>query len=178
MDPKNKTLIPLIIIFFIFGIAVGYVAHKPVTIEKIVTVTVTPIPTPTPTPTSSPAPTPSPTPAQTAAPNVSDFIVKDYFNPSIDIPTYTIQLRNFGYADPNSLYIHQGESVLIKITDTSLAYPMTIILNSSYSKNLGVSGAAFVTFNNKGKYSFKAIIPSSQIGTNPRTYAEGTITVY
>lgn len=177
MDSTNKILIPLIIVFFIFGVAVGYVVHKPEPIVKIVekenitTVTVTV----TPTPTLSPIQTPTPTPV--ATPTVSDFIVKDYYDPSKEIPTYTIQIRNWN-VDPNTLSIRQGESVLIKITDTTLLSSMTLILNSSYQKELGTSGAAFVTFNKKGMYSLKAILRSSDPTIISRTYAEGTISVY
>lgn len=177
MDPKYKTIIPLIIVFFVFGIVVGYVAHKPETIEKIVTVTVTPVPTPSPALTTPiPPPTPTPTPTPIAAPVVSDFTVKDYYDPSKETPTYTVQLRNWG-VDPNTLSIRQGESVLIKITDSSLLSPLTIYLNSSPIKDLGVSGAAFVTFNNKGIYSLKAILRSGDPNIISQTYAEGTITV-
>lgn len=178
MDQKYKTLIPLIIIFFIFGIVVGYVAHKPETIvktvevEKIVTVTVTVTPTPTP---ATPAPTPTPTP--TAAPAVADFTVKDYYNPFIDIPTYTIQLRNWG-ADPRTLAIRQGESVEIKNTDGSLTSPMTLILNS-HERYIGkYGGSAFVTFNKKGTYTLKAILLSEDPTITSKTYAEGVINVY
>lgn len=179
MGPKNKTLIPLIIIFFIFGIAVGYVAHKPMTIEKIeyVNRTVEVIVTVTPTPTT---PTTTPTPIATAAPTVIDFTVKNYYDPAKDISTYTIQIRNWG-ADPNTLSVHQGDSVLIKIADITLLTPMTLILNSSSRKeenDLGTSGAAFVTFNKKGIYTFKGILRSSDPTILSRTYAEGTISVY
>lgn len=167
MDPKNKTLIPLIIIFFIFGVVVGYVAHKPVTIEKIVTVTITPTPTTT--------PTPIPTPTEAATPSVSNFTVKDYYEPSKDIPTYTIQLNN-RRADPETLSIRPGDTVLIKITDYTLSSPLTLTMNS-YSKDLGKSGAAFITFNTIGVYSFKAVIPSSNKNILPETYATGTISV-
>jgi hypothetical protein len=94
MDPKNKTLIPLIIIFFILGIVVGYVAHKPQTIEKIVTVTVTPIPTPPPTLTQTPTPTPTltSTPTATVAPTVTDFIIKNY-DPSKDTPSKLLRAK-------------------------------------------------------------------------------------
>jgi hypothetical protein len=175
MDPKNKTLIPLIIIFFIFGVVVGYVAHKPVTIEKIVTVTVTPTPTPSPSPTPTPAPTPTPTPTEAVTPSVSNFTVKDYYDPSKDIPTYTIQLNN-RRANPETLTIRPGDTVLIKITDYTLSSSLTLILNS-YSKDLGKSGAVFITFNKIGAYSYKAVIPSGDPNILPETYAKGTISV-
>lgn len=181
MDPKYKTLIPLIIIFFIFGIVVGYVAHKPQTIEKIVTVTVTPIPTPIPTLTQTPIPTPTPTqtptPTAIATPAISDFTVKTDYDPSKDTPTKTIELTSNG-ANPSTLSIRPGDSVLIKITRYSSQLPLTLILNATYSRNLGTGGAVVVTFNKKGSYSFKAIIPSNDQNIKPTIYAEGTITVY
>ncbi|MCX9024803.1 MAG: hypothetical protein OIN85_01760 [Candidatus Methanoperedens sp.] len=179
MESKYKTLIPLIIIFFIIGVAVGYVAHKPVTIEKIVTVTVTPIPTTTPI--STPIPTltlistPIPTLTATATPTVSDFTVRNY-DPSTDTPTKKIELIN-RRANPTETAIHLGDTVLIEITDSSLTTPLTLSLDS-YSKNLGTSGAAFITFNKKGTYTFKAIASSPDPNVLPSTYGEGTITVY
>lgn len=180
MDPKYKILIPLVVIFFIFGIAVGYAAHKPKTIEKIeyvknetnvtVTVTVTPTPTLTLTPTLTPTPT--------AAPTVSDFIVKDYYNPSTDIPTKTMVFQTNYVVEPNQVSIRSGESVLIKITEWSLPFSLTLVLNNSYQKYLGGSGSAFVTFNKKGTYSVEGIIPSGDPSIKSKTYATGTITVY
>ena len=176
MDPKYKTIIPLIVVFFILGVVVGYVAHKSVTIEKIVTVTVTPVPTPSPT-TPIPPPTPTQTPTATPTPVVSDFTVKDYYDPSKDTPAKTIELTSRG-ADPNTLSIRPGDTVLIKITNYGLDSPLTLVLNATYSRNLGTSGAVVVTFNTKGTYSFKAIIPSGDPNVLPRDYAVGTITVY
>ncbi len=179
MESKYKTLIPLIIIFFIVGVAVGYVVHKPLTIEKIVTVTVTPIPTPTPIATPIPTPTsistPIPTPTAIATPVISDFTVRNY-NPSTDTPTTTIELVN-RRANPSDMTIHLGDTVLIEITDSSLTTPLTLNLNS-YSKNLGTSGAAFIIFNKKGTYTFKAVARSTDPNVLPWTYGEGTITVY
>ena len=151
MESKYKTLIPLIIIFFIVGVVVGYVAHIPRTIEiekpveKIVyqnnTVYVTVTPTPAPIVTVTPI-------ATSTATAISDFTVKNY-DPSTDTPTMTIQLVN-NRANPNEIHVHVGETVLIKITDVSLTSPLTLFLNSAYSMNMGTSGAAFITFNNKG----------------------------
>jgi len=175
MGSINRIYIPLIIMFFIFGVVVGYVAHKPETIVKIETPVPTPTPTPTPIPTPTPTPTPTETPTPTPTPTISDFTVKNY-DPFKDTPTYTIKLRNWR-ADPDTLTIRPGDTVLIEIADISLSSPMTLILNS-YSKNLGISGAVVVTFNNKGRYGLKAIISSTDPTILPRTYAEGTITVY
>lgn len=174
IDPKNKLLIPLIIVFFVFGVVVGYVAHKPETVvkieyvnqtvekivEKIIEVTVTPTPTLTPTPALTPA--------------IMDFTVKGY-EPSKDAPTKTIEITTRG-AVPDTLSVRPGDTVLIKITTPPSA--VTLILNATYSRNMGTSGAVVVTFNKKGMYSFKAIIPSGDPNILPTTYGEGTITVY
>ncbi len=178
MESKYKTLIPLIIIFFIVGVAVGYMAHKPKTIEiekpveKIVYQYVTVTPTPTPIVTATKTPTETPT----ATPLISDFTVRNY-DPSTDTPTKTIELIN-RRANPSDMTISPGDTVLIKIKDYSLTSPLTLILNSTYPKNLGTSGAAFITFNNKGIYTFKAVIPSPDPNILPWTYGEGTITVH
>ncbi len=175
MDQKYKTLIPLIIIFFIFGAVVGYLAHQPATTEKIVektvyinrTIEVIKEVTPTPVLTA-------PTPAATL--EIQDFTVKSY-DPSIDIPSRTIELTNWR-ANPDTLTIHPGDSVLFKITDSSLQSSMTFILNRSYTKDLGTTGFAYAVFNKKGTYNFESIIPSSDPTIDPRIYAQGTITVY
>ncbi len=178
MDPKYKTLIPLVVIFFIFGIAVGYAAHKPKTIEKIeyvknetivtVTVTVTPIPTQT------LSPTPSPT--ATVTPEISYFTIKNY-DPSTDIPKYTIHLRNWA-ADPATLSIRPSDTVLIKISDTYVPSPLEIILNNTDRRKLGTSGAVVVTFNKRGTFNLKAMLVSDDPNIVSKQYAEGTITVY
>ncbi len=178
MDPRNKTYIPIIIIIFIFGVVLGYVAHKPQTIEKpvyinntvervvekVVQVTVTPTPIPTVAPTT------------TAAPVISDFTVKNY-DPSTDVPTKTIVLSNMR-ANPDTLSIHPGDTVLIQITDYTLQNPLTLTLNASYQTNMGTSGAVVVTFNKKGTYSFKALTSTTDPNVLGRLYADGTITVY
>lgn len=172
MDPRNKTLI-LIVIFFILGVAVGYVSYQPKTIEKIVekivTVTITVTPTPTPTPTQTPTPTPAPTPT------VANFSVRIY-NPSTDTPTKTIELTNWR-ANPSEISIRPGDTVVIKITDYTLSLPLNLFMDSE-KRYLGTGGAVFITFNNKGKYTFKAISSSSDPNILPQTYAEGSITVY
>ena len=179
MESKYKTLIPLIIIFFIAGVAVGYLAHKPVTIEKIVTITVTPTPTPSPisTPITTPIYTPIPTstPTTTATP-ASDFTVRIY-DPSTDKPAQTIELTSKG-ANPGTVSIHPGDALLIKITGYSSQSPLNLILNSTYSQNIGTSGAVIVTFNKKGSFSFEAIVSSGDPNILPKSYAEGTINVY
>lgn len=175
MESKYKTLIPLIIIFFILGAVVGYVAHKPNTIEiekpveRIVYQYVTVTPTPAPVVTAATA-------APTETPVLSDFTVKNY-DPSTDTPTKIIELVN-SRANPSEMTISPGSTVLIQITDYTLTSPLTLILNSTYSKNLYTSGTAFITFNKKGTYTFKAVIPSSDPNILPWAYGEGTITVY
>jgi hypothetical protein len=181
MESKYKTLIPLIIIFFIAGVAIGYVAHKPVTIEKIVTVTVTPIPTTTPitTPIPTTISTPILTPTITSTPALSDFTVRNY-DPSTDTPTTTIELTSNG-ARPATLSIHLSDTVLIKIAGYSLQYPLTLNIistNMSQERNLGTSGSVIVAFNTKGSYSFKATVSSGDPNILPVSYGEGTIYVY
>ncbi|MFZ3058182.1 MAG: hypothetical protein WA102_00460 [Candidatus Methanoperedens sp.] len=178
MESKYKTLIPLIIIFFIVGVAVGYVAHKPKTIEiekpveKIVyqnnTVYVTVTPTPTPIATAIAT--------AIATPAISDFTVRNY-NPSTDIPAKTIELTSNG-AKPSSVSLHPGDALLIKITGYSSESPLTLILNYTYRRNLGTSGAVIVIFNTKGSYNLKAEVPSGDPNILPKSYAEGTISVY
>lgn len=176
MDQLNKRYIPIIILVFIAGLVMGYAVHRPATIERTVYINQT-VEVPkiiekivevTPAPIASPLITPSPA--------ISSFTVKNY-DPARDIPAYTINLRNWR-ADPDTLSIRPGDTVLIKIGDATLMNPMTLILNMSYSKDLGKSGAVIVTFDRRGIYSFKSTVASSDPNVLPRTYAEGTITVY
>ncbi len=180
MDPKYKTLIPLAIGFFLLGIVIGYAVHMPETVEKIVekpvyinntiikTVEVTAAPTST---------TPSPTP--TAIPEIPDFVAKIY-DPATDKPSRTIELANYRMT-PDTLTIHLEDTVLIKITDTSLQRSIELTItspNTMYDRNLGTSGAVYVTFNKKGTYNLKANISSGDPNIIPRSYGEATITVY
>ncbi|MCZ7356068.1 MAG: hypothetical protein O8C66_06930 [Candidatus Methanoperedens sp.] len=180
MDPKIKSYLPLIIIFFVLGVVAGYLLHQPATIEKPIYInqtietTVEKTVTATATPASTAIMTPTPTLTETPQP-VPDFTVK-IWNPDTDNPTYTIQLRN-QKVDPNTLSINTGDTVLIRITDFSVFSPMELIINSSYTQNLGTSGAVVVTFNNKGLYSLDAIIPSGDPNVFPRIYGHGMITV-
>jgi len=177
MIPINKTYIPLIIIFFIFGVVLGYIAHKPATIEKPVYINTTVEKivekvvqvTATPTSTATAISTPVETPA------ISDFTVRNY-DPSTDVPTWTITFRN-RIVDPNALSVHPGDTVLIQIKDDFLQNPLTLILNASYQKNMGTGGAIIVIFNKKGTYSLKAIIPSGDPAILPQDYSQGTISV-
>jgi hypothetical protein len=181
MESKYKTLIPLIIIFFIIGVAIGYVAHKPETIKEIVTVTVTPIPTTTPitTPIQTPTTISTPIPTSTVTPALNDFTVRNY-DPSTDTPTTTIQLTSTG-AKPSTLSIHLSDTILFKIAGYSLYYPLTLNLtsvNMSQEQNLGTSGSVIVSFNTRGTYSFKATVSSGDPNILPLSYGEGTIYVY
>lgn len=180
MDPKYKTLIPLIAVFFVFGIVVGYAAHKPETIEKIeyINRTVEVIVTVTPTPTTLTPTTPTPTPV--ATPTISDFTAKNY-DKSTDKPTKTIDLVN-RRANPDDVSIYPGDTVLIQITEYTLQTPLRLnitSLNMSHERTLTYGGAsAYITFNNKGTYRFKADALSSDPNILPWTYAEGRIVVY
>ena len=169
MDAK-KTLYPLIAVFFILGLVIGYAVHKPVTIEKIqyvdriVTATATPVTT---LPTAA-SPSPTGSPAATAI--APDFTVKNY-DPSKDKPTVTMELANMA-VNPNSVSIHAGDTVLIKITDIYFQSRLTLILNNSYKKDLGTMGAVVVTFNTKGTYRVQAEIPSDDPTILPKIYTE------
>ncbi len=194
MDPKNKTLIPLIIIFIVglvIGLGVGYMVHQPVTIVKTVNVTVTPIPTPTPTPIPTPTPTPIPTqaPAPAPTPAVSDFVVKGYYDPNIDIPDATVTIEGYNNVIPSTLSIHPGQSVLITVTSQSLPKPIWLVLYDTancspcmppYQKYLGAqNGGTFITFNNKGTYLFKTETRSSDPTILPTPFTTNTtIIVY
>lgn len=170
---KNKTVVALIIILFVFGVLVGYLYNKPV---KEVKLTPTPTPTPTPMPTIIPA-TPSPTPTVTPIITpVKDFTVKQLYDPEKDRPTKTIELANYR-TYPDIVRIHPEESVLIKFTDYSLQL-LILKLNSSFERKLRPGGAIYVTFHNKGSYSLEAIIPSNDPSIIPRPYAKGIIKVY
>lgn len=177
MDSKNNTLYPLIILFFLLGIVVGYVIHKPETkieyvnktievestptikeVEKIVYVTVTPTYV---------------APAATAV--AANFSVKGY-NPDTDRPTNTMELINYRF-NPQILSIPTGSTVLISISDYTLQSPLILILDS-YEKSLGTGGAVVVTFNKKGIYNLKAVISSGDPNVISQTYGEAVITVY
>ncbi len=173
MDLKDNTFYPLVILFFILGLVIGYAIHRPETVqkiqyvdrpvEKIVEVTTTPVSA---SPTSTAVSTVTPAP---------DFIIKELYDPVKDKPTATIKLENWR-AVPAMVSVSQGDTVLIGISTSSIPGTITLILNS-YQRNLGTNGAAFITFNKKGTYVFKAIIPSGDPNILNTTYAEGTIKV-
>jgi plastocyanin len=185
IDPKHYTLIALIVVFFALGMILGYIVYTPTpAYEVAATPTATPpagviTATPTATPTVKET-TVTPVPTDTA-PAVTplkepDFTAKSY-DPEKDKPTKIIEFKN-NRAQPDAVSIKPGNSVLFTITDYTVQSPITFILNSSYEKNLGKSGSVLVTFNNKGIYNFKAIMPSGDPNIIPREYATGTITVW
>ncbi|MCX9009893.1 MAG: hypothetical protein OIN66_02115 [Candidatus Methanoperedens sp.] len=182
MDAKDNTLYPLIILFFLLGLVVGYVIHKPVTEERIQIVNQTVKETPiikevekivyvTVTPTST---------VSAVVTSVSgDFSVKIY-DPATDRPSNTMELTNWRFS-PDTLSIRSGETVLIKITDLSLQNPLILTIDPSdpqYKRDLGRSGAVVVTFNKKGTYNLKAVTISSDPNIQPTTYGQGTVTIY
>lgn len=81
MDPKIKSYLPLIIIFFVLGVVAGYLLHQPATIEKPIYInqtietTVEKTVTATATPASTAIMTPTPTLTETPQP-VPDFTVR------------------------------------------------------------------------------------------------------
>lgn len=185
MKLNSKILVPLIIVLFALGLVIGYVIPKPPTIEEPramptpapipePTLIPTPIPTPMETPVVTPVPTPLPeTPVPT--PSISNFTVKGY-NPDIDNPTATIEFVN-KVARPVTASVRPGETVLFIIKDYTIQSPLTLVLDTT-ERDLGTTGAAVVTFNLKGTYSYKAIFRSNDPYILPRTYAEGSVYVY
>ena len=169
MEIKDNTFYPLIILFFFLGLVIGYMVHQPVTVTetRYINNTVEKIVEKTPEATGSPTSVVTvavPTPG-------TDFSVKDSYDPSMDKPTRTIELANWR-ATPDTVTIHPGESVVIVITASSVQGPITLVLNSTYKRNIGTSGAAFITFNKKGTYTFKAIIPNPDPNIVPIVYAD------
>lgn len=178
MDSKNNTLYPLIILFFLLGIVVGYVIHKPETRIEYVNKTIQVESTPTIKEVEKIVyVTAAPTyvaPAATAV--MANFSVKGY-NPDTDKPTNTMELANHRF-NPQTLSIPTGSTVLIRISDYSLQSPIILILDS-YQKSLGTSGAVVVTFNKKGIYNLKAVISSGDPYVESQTYGEeAVVTVY
>ncbi len=194
MDPKYKTLIPLIIIIIgVVAFVIGYEVRQPVTIiAPTPTPTSTPIPTLSPTPIPTLAPTQSPTPTPTSTPIlVSDFIVKDNYDPNTDIPCMgcIITIEGYNNVNPSGLSIRPGQSVVIKVTSQSLPKAINLTLYDTANcspclppaqKYLGAqNGGVFITFNNKGTYMFNTVIPSGDPYILPTPFTtNNTITVY
>ncbi len=178
MDSKNNMLYPLIILFFLLGIVVGYVIHKPETRTEYVNKTVEVESTPTikevekivyvtATPTYA-------TPAATAV-VTANFSVKVY-NPDTDRPTNTMVLTNYRF-NPQTSSIPTGSTVLIQVSDYTLQNPLILTLDS-YQTSLGTGGAVVITFNKKGIYNLKAVISSGDPNVIPQSYGEAVVTVY
>ncbi len=182
MDPKNNMLYPLIILFFLLGIVVGYVIHKPETRIEYVNKTIGVESTPTIIPTIKEVEktvyvTATPTYMAPAATTVvtANFSVKVY-NPDTDRPTNTMVLTNYRF-NPQTLSIPPGSTVLVQVSDYTLQSPLILTLDS-YEKSLGTGGAVVVTFNKKGTYNLKAVISSGDPNIIPQTYGEAVVTVY
>lgn len=175
MDPKYKTVIPLLIGFFIFGVVVGYVAHKPETIEtivekeRIVTVTVTVTPTPVPQQTEEIVPKESP------VVQVPDIIKLD--GTFVAARTITIKGPRYGGIDPNPTSLRQNEIALFKLYEI-FQYQKAMLQIGQYNFEIKPLGGVFLKFTEKRTYNYKVIIPSNDPNIQPITYAEGTITVY
>lgn len=175
MESKDSTFYPLIVLFFVLGLVIGYVAHQPETeikylnntievqknVEKSVEVTVTP---------TSTATTPAPTSTQ-----VPDFEVKIY-DPEKDKPTKTIEIKNW-LAVPDQMSIRPGQTVLFQVIDYPQRAPPNFVMGS-YERKLGTAGQIVVIFNKIGNYDFRVVIPSDNPGTLPTEYAKGSIRVY
>lgn len=175
MEQKDSTFYPLIILFFILGLVIGYIIHQPQTEIKYINNTIE-VPAlvkagveVTASPTST---TPVKTPETTQAP---DFEVKTY-DPAKDKPDQIIELTNW-QAKPDSLSLRMGETVLIKVVNYP-DQPDPRFIMGSIERKLGTAGMIIVKFNKIGTYDFKAIIPNADPTINPRTYAEGSIRVY
>ncbi len=176
MEPKDSTLYPLIILFFILGLVIGYVIHQPGTEIKYITSTkeVPKIVETNVEVTQSPVSTTQPREPEPT--QVPDFEVKIY-DPEKDIPVKTIELKNWE-AVPKELSIRPGQPVLIKVVDYSQQIPPNFIMGSYKREPLGTAGQIIVKFNKTGTYDFKAIIPSRDPSILPTIYAEGSIKVY
>lgn len=175
MEPKDITFYPLIILFFILGLVIGYVIHQPATeiryinntievpkiVEKIVETTASP---------TSTASTPAPTSTQ-----VPDFEVRNY-DPEKDKPAQTIELVNW-QAMPDQIAIPLENTVLIKVVNYP-DRPKPEFIMGSYKEKLGTAGQIIVKFNKKGTFNYKVIIQNEDPSILPRIYAEGSIRVY
>lgn len=175
MEQKDSTFYPLIILFFVLGIVIGYVIHQPETQIKYINNTievqriVEPIATVTPSPTSTAT---AQQPEPTALP---DFVVKIYDQVK-DKPNQVIEIINWK-AMPESISLRMGDTVLIKVVDYP-DQPEPRFIMDSYERKLGTAGMIIIKFNKIGTYEFKAIIPNDDPSILPTTYAKGSIKVY
>jgi hypothetical protein len=175
MESKDSTFYPLIVLFFVLGLVIGYVIHQPETqikyinntievptiVEKTVGVTASP---------TSTAQTPTPTSTQ-----VPDFEVKIY-DPEKDKPTKTIEINNW-QAVPDQMSIRPGQTVLFQVVNYPQRAPPNFIMGS-YERKLGTAGQIVITFNKIGTYDFRVVIPSDNPGSLPTEYAKGSIRIY
>lgn len=175
MESKYITFYPLIVLFFVLGLVIGYVVHQPETeirymnntievqknVEKSGEVTTLP---------TSTATTPTPTSTQ-----VPDFEIKIY-DPAKDKPPETIELVNW-QAMPDQLSIPLKNTVLIKVINYP-DRPAPYFIMGSYNEKLGTAGQIVVKFNKKGTFNYEVIIPNDDPNINPMTYAKGSIRVY
>lgn len=180
MESKERTFYSLIILFFVIGLAIGYLIHQPGTeiryvnntievpkevpkiVETIGEVTAAPTAAAT---TSAPTPTPVP-----------DFEVKIY-DPEKDKPAQTIELVNWK-AMPDDVSMRPGGTLLVKVVNYPADQEIPIFIMGSYKKILGNSGMIVIKFNNRGNYDFKVIISNNDPSVIPKTYAKGLIKVY
>ena len=175
MESKDSTFYPLLVLFFVLGLVIGYVVHQPETEIKYINNTIE-VPKiveksgeGTVSPTST-ATTPTPTSTQ-----VPGFEVK-IFDPEKDKPTKTIEINNW-QAMPDQISIRPGQTVLFKVVNYPQRAPPNFIMGS-YERKLGTAGQIVVTFNKIGNYDFRVVIPSDTPGANPTEYAKGSIRVY
>ena len=175
MESKDTTFYPLIVLFFVLGLVIGYVVHQPeseikyinstIEVQKNVEnsreVTISP---------TSTATTPAPTFTQ-----VPDFEIKIY-DPAKDKPSEIIEIVNW-QAMPDQISIPLKNTVLIKVVNYP-ERPAPYFIMGSYNEKLGTAGQIVVKFNKKGTFSYKVIIPNDDPNINPMTYAEGSIRVY
>ena len=173
MESKDITFYPLILLFFVLGLVIGYVIHQPETEIKYINNTievpiiVEKIAEVTSSPTSN-----VPTPASTQVP---DFEIKIY-DPEKDQPTTTIELINWK-AMPDQIRIRPGQTVLFKVVNYPQRDPPNFIMGS-YERKLGTAGQIVAKFNKIGNYDFRVVIPSDNPDTLPTEYAKGSIRVY
>lgn len=173
MEPKDGTFYPLIILFFILGLVIGYVIHQPGTEIRYInnTIEVPMVVEKKAETTAAPtATTPAPTSTQVPA-----FEVRIY-DLEKDKPTETIELINWK-AMPDQISIRPGQTVLFKVLDYPSRAPPNFIMGS-YERKLGTAGMIVATFNKIGTYDFRVVIPSDNPGTLPTEYAKGSIRVY
>lgn len=178
MESNDSTFYPLIVLFFVLGLVIGYVIHQPETEIKYINNTIE-VPTiveniekVTASPTSTVPTSTAPTPTSTEVP---DFEVK-IFDPEKDKPAQTIEIINW-QAMPDQISVTLGNTVLIKVVDYP-DRPKPDFIMGSYKEKLGTAGQIVVKFNKKGTFNYKVIIPNEDPNINPMTYAEGSIKVY